>query len=154
MKARQLASHISRLDALFAKASELQANDELLAHWARYLCVLVSGLIEKSIITIYVAYAQDRGHDNLGRFVSARLKRFQNANRERITQLVASFSPDWARQLEGSVDESVWAAIDSVVANRNQIAHGENAGISYVVIKDYYSRVKKFLKVIDDQTER
>jgi hypothetical protein len=43
-------------------------------------------------------------------------------------------------------------AVDSVVNNRNRIAHGENVGISYVRIKEYYDRVVEVIELIDVQS--
>jgi len=38
-----------RLDAIFARARTLQHDPELLSDFARYLCILVSGYLEKSL---------------------------------------------------------------------------------------------------------
>ncbi len=144
--------HISKIDALFEKAKELQDNDELLSHWSRYLCVLVSGLLERGLSIILTTYAQDKGHINLARFVASSLKRFQNPNQEKIMQAVGSFSQAWARELEQRVPEEVWGAVNGVVADRNQIAHGEDTGVSYVVMRTWYGHVKGLLKTMDELT--
>ena len=52
------------LDNLFAKITQIQRMSpddiDLQAHWARYLCILVSGFLENSISTIYIEYAKKK----------------------------------------------------------------------------------------------
>jgi len=40
-------------------------------------------------------------------------------------------------------------AIDSIVNNRNQIAHGAQTGISLVTFMEYHKRVKVFIADLD-----
>ena len=49
MKNKKVVSHKQRLDALFDKVKALDSEPELISHWSRYLCVLVSGFIEASV---------------------------------------------------------------------------------------------------------
>jgi hypothetical protein len=67
-----------RLDLLFRKAAALSEDLELQAHFARYLCVLVSGYLEAAISEIYSDYARRKGHPNLATYVKRQMKRFQN----------------------------------------------------------------------------
>ena len=39
------------------------------------------------------------------------------------------------------LSEEEQAAIDSVVNNKNNLAHGENTGLSIAVMKEYYRHV-------------
>jgi hypothetical protein len=60
MKNKKVVSHKQRLDALFDKVEALDNDPELIAHWSRYLCVLVSGFIEASLRTILTDYVSAR----------------------------------------------------------------------------------------------
>lgn len=51
------ASMKDRLDVMFALAAKQGADEEVLSHWARYLCVLTSGFIEVSLKSILSEYA-------------------------------------------------------------------------------------------------
>ena len=67
MKAKSIWENKLYLDNLFSKGDEIYIklekgitkDDELLSHWSRYLCVLVSGWIEVSVIRIYREYIKD-----------------------------------------------------------------------------------------------
>jgi hypothetical protein len=71
---------------------------------------------------------------------------------ERILQVCRAFDQDWAEHLAAETVGARKDAVDSVVNNRNRIAHGENVGISYVRIKEYYDRVVEVIELIDVQS--
>ena len=139
-----------RLDNLFGQVSMFTSDLELQSHWSRYLCILVSGFIETSINAIYSQYAEQKSHRYIANYVSSRLKRFTNPNMEDILVLAGSFSEDWRQKIESIVTEEQKSAVDSIVANRNRIAHGANVGISYNTVKKYYQNVVITIKIIED----
>ena len=61
-----------RLDDLFAKIEDVP-DLELKSHWARYLCILVSGYLETSVRAIYGEYSKNRANDNVANYVIADL---------------------------------------------------------------------------------
>jgi hypothetical protein len=42
-------------------------------------------------------------------------------------------------------------AINSIIANRHQIAHGETSRITLLRLKDYFSKAVQVLEFIEDQ---
>jgi RiboL-PSP-HEPN len=140
-----------RIDNLEAKAkSQLVQNDaELQAQLARFMCVLSSGLLEQAIISILEDYAKSRSHAHVARYVGFGLSRLQNAKFEDIMILLARFDPLWRDHFEANTPAEVKDAIDSIVNNRNQIAHGGQANISLVVFSRYYTCVKSFINELD-----
>lgn len=141
----------SRLDATFNRISNLPEDQlELRADFARYLCVLVSGFIESVVSDIAADHCFRRSSLTVRNFVESRLGRTGNLNTEQLLQFVGSFDPDWRSQLERFVAGKRKDALDSVVANRNKIAHGESIGLTYVRIKDYYNYVCEVVDFIDD----
>ena len=151
MRTRELARRQQRLDSLFDKVGTL-TDLEVQAHWSRYLCVLVSGFIEVSIQEIYRQYARDRAGQNVANFVDGRLKDFRNPKMERILQTTRLFSVEWEQELRAFVEDGpLKDAIDSIVNNRNKIAHGDDVGITYVTVKQYYKNAVKVVEVIEEQ---
>jgi hypothetical protein len=139
------------LDYLFELGAKFKENDELLAHWARYLCVLVSGWVQVSVYSIYNDYSQKRSSANVSIFVSKKLKHLQNPTMENILKLTCEFSPEWKKALEDATRGETKAAINSIVANRNLIAHGESSGVSYVPLKDWYEKAVRGIQIIEEQ---
>ena len=147
----QVERNRGRLDHAFQLAADYTDEPEAQGHWARYLCVLVSGFLEVSIREIYSEYCQHRSQPNVAKFVERRLRGLQNLNMERILELTRSFNTEWAQELENSGEGEIKDAIDSIISNRNRIAHVENVGISYVRILEYYRSAIRLIELIDRQ---
>ncbi|MFH1097963.1 MAG: HEPN domain-containing protein [Candidatus Desantisbacteria bacterium] len=141
--------HKDKIDSLFEKVKDIQ-DMELESEWAKYLCVLVSGYLEVSIRTIYIEYTQNKTHKNVANFVSSKLGGFQNPKMEMILQHAGAFNLDWRKELE-NIDDEIKTSVDSIVNNRNKIAHGDNVDLSYVRIKEYYQNAIKMVQIMKDQ---
>ena len=154
MNNQEIARHKQRLDALFDKSSLLPQEDEILAHWARYLCIQVSGFLEVSIKTIYREYAKNTSAPNIQNYVTKQLSNFQNPTSGKISDLVGSFNPEWKRELNDIIEGEIKASIDSIVNIRNKVAHGEDSGIRLSTIKNYYENAVKLIFFLENQCNR
>jgi len=130
MKNIEVVRYQQRLDALFEKVEDI-SDIELQSHWARYLCILVSGYLETSVRTIYGEYTSKRADKNVANYVSSRLGSFQSPKMGNILELTRAFSLQWAEELENATEGELKESVDSIVANRHNIAHGRDVGISY-----------------------
>lgn len=130
-----------RLDATFGRMDSLPPDAEILADYAKYLCVLTSGFIEKALFEIFVEYARRNGGPGLQRYVEGQMRRVTNIKTQRLVDLAASFEPDWRVDLENYIVDQRKGAIDSVVDLRNSIAHGTHVGLTPVRMKNYYASV-------------
>lgn len=143
-------SHRQRIEAVFARSIALSHDAELLADQARYLCVLVSGFIEKALSEIVLEHARRTGAPSLQRFVEMNTARFTNANSTRVLQLLGSFNPDWRNAVESILVDKYKDSFDSVVSLRHQIAHGSSVGITYVRIKNYFEAIVDVIERIQE----
>jgi len=134
LSAKQKVSHS------FELVSSLPADDEILAHWARYLCVLTSGFIEVGVRQILSEYSRRKAAQEVARFATNRIEWLMNLNTEKIRGVLTCFNPDWCDSFDKKITDEQKDAIDSIVANRNNIVHGRPVGISYTVIKRYYEQ--------------
>lgn len=138
-----------RLDALFSRVSTISQDLELQAHWARYLCVLTSGFLEESVRILLSEYVQKKANATVSRYVTAQLSGFQNPKAGKILELLRGFDPVWAESVEQFMGDERKDAVDSIVNNRHQIAHGQSVGISYVTIKKYYEKAAEVVDFIE-----
>lgn len=141
-----LLSEKQRLDSLFDRISTLPIDDEIHAHWSRYLCVLISGFIENAMRILLTEYTKNKSHPNVSNYVSKQIKGITNLNNEKILQLLGSFDSEWRNVIEQKITDAQKDAIDSIVANRHNIVHGRSVGITVPRVKNYYHRI---LAVID-----
>ena len=138
---------LARVDATFARVNSI-ADMELRSDFARYLCILVSGLVEQSVNDILAEYARGKSAPAIAEYVASTTER-RNLNASRLLELVGSFSNEWRSELESYMVGERKDALDSVVKNRNELAHGKYTGISYQQISDYYRNVKDILMGLD-----
>ena len=148
---KELQRQRNQLDNLFKKVSILHYDLELQSHFARYLCILVSGFLENAIIAIYSTYAHNKATPYVANYVTTQLERRQNPNMERILQISGAFNPQWRQDIEHNMSQEVKDSIDSIVNIRNQIAHGIYTGITYMTIKNYYDNAIKLIDFLRQQ---
>lgn len=146
----EVASLRRRLDATFARATGVSAEAELLSDLARYLCVLVSGFVDRSVVELVLEHVRRHSQPRVQSYVEARLRRFSNANAQRLIELLGSFDPVWRKDLELYVVDERKDAIDSIVALRNRIAHGQHVGLTIGRVRDYYEQVRRVVDHIAD----
>ena len=113
----------------------------------------MSGFLETSIRTTFATFAHKRAHSNVASFVTAQLAFLQNPKMGKILELVGKFSAEWAKQLEADTQGEIKAAVNSIVANRNKIAHGEDVSLGLAGLRDYYTSAKKLVKLIEQQCD-
>lgn len=154
MRNREASQHKDRLDGLFKQVGEV-SDINLRGHWARYLCVLVSGFIEVSIRAILTEYVKSRADTSVANYVIQDLNRFRNPNMERILQTLGAFNSTWADNVRErtEAESELKAAIDTIIANRNGIAHGENVGITYTTIQNHYRNAVSVIELIEEQCD-
>lgn len=143
-------SHRQRLDAAFGRAVQLEADPELQADFARYLCVLVAGFVEKSVSEIVVEHAKNNGSPTLQRFIERNARKFTNANAEKVLSFIGSFSSPWRVSMEEVIVDERRAALDSIYGLRNTIAHGGNVGLTYSQVSNYYGSIKIVIEKLEE----
>ena len=153
----EISRKIQKLDNLFEQVELLREDIEMRSQWAKYLCVLVSGLLEASIRLIYLNYAVSKSQANIVSFVESNLSKFQNAKAHKIKELIGSFNKEWENEFERVVikeSDELKESINSIVANRHLIAHGEDVTITFVSVRKHYKNIIRVLELIEQQCLR
>ncbi len=140
-----------RLDNVFLLIEQLPHDDEILSHWAKYLCVLTSGFLEGSLRLILQNYSLSHADESISRFISSRLKGLTNLNDEKIGRLLGEFNSTWRDTFYAIRTPEQKDSIDSVLANRHLIAHGRSIGLTLAPMKRYYVDISKVVKIIDEE---
>ena len=156
MSDKEILRYKSQLDDLFSKISTLDSDFEMQSHWAKYLCIRVSGFLEVAVSTIYKNYAKNKAAPFVVNYVDKQLSSFQNPNMEKILKITRSFNHKWAEEIELKLknNSEIKDSIDSIVDVRNKIAHGENVGITYIRIKRYYEVALELVGFLEEQCNR
>ena len=105
------------------------------------------GDIEDCVRTVFSDYVDANSKNSVKTFAIAKLKKFPNPTWSAMLALAKDFDEDWAKQLKTNVDNSCSDAVDSIVTNRNIIAHGGPSSITLNELEGYY---RKAIQVIDE----
>lgn len=151
-------SEKQRLDHVYSRVAKFNLDQsldpEISSYLARYLCIATSGFLEWSVQTLLVDYSDKRSSPEVTRFVTLRIKEFQNPKMNAIIDLISRFSPDWAEELKAGTDGILKDGVDSLVSERCNIAHGSSSDITYYRVKDYYDRAYKVLEMISEKCSK
>lgn len=152
---REVSRLKARLDATFSRAPTPASDPEVQADYAKYLCVLVSGFFESAIVALIFEYVGRRSAPEVVSFVERELKFWTNPNAEKISLLFGAFSADWRKSIDEYVVDERRDSVNSLVALRHKIAHGESVGTTMHQIKEHYKaicNVVSFLAELTDPT--
>ncbi|WP_189420113.1 HEPN domain-containing protein [Streptomyces griseoviridis] len=134
----EVARRKQRLTALFSAIDGAGLSGELTSHYARYLCVLVSGFVEQSVKELVTEYCRNRSAEPIQRYVGSQLKRLRNIDSEKLKQLIESYSVDWWRIILDKYPDQL-ESIGSIATVRNNVSHGGDAGITMSTIRQYFN---------------
>src|SRR5260370_39203052 len=101
-----------------------------------------------AVVALVMEHARNSGGPTLQRFVELKTRHFANANTRKLQELLGCFDRDWQVALDSFIVDELKSALDSVVALRNRIAHGESVGVTYSQISNYYVRAQKVIERI------
>lgn len=139
-----------RLDATFSRAPAPTTEIEFQSDFAKYLCVLVSGFLENAIVALVLDFTQRRSSPEVSAFVERTLQYWTNPNTEKIGVLLGSFNSEWRRQSEVFLVDERKESVNSLVALRHKIAHGESVGTSLSQVKAYYATIVTVVDFVAD----
>lgn len=154
MRNPDLTRQLDRLHQLIKRTSVATEDIELQGHWARYLCIVAAGFLENALQTIYTDFATKSANPDVARYVTNRLQLVSNPNAQRFMEVAGQFSPDWRTKLKAYLyedDASRKETLDSLMKNRNRIAHGADVGVTVARVRDYLARCVEVLEFIEDQ---
>lgn len=136
-----------KLDALFNLVQKVD-DDEEKALLSKFLCVRASGYIESSIRHLIGEFTDGTSPQQIQSYINKKTKYITNLNYEKLLELLDQFDNEWKESFTNQINDEQKAALNTVISNRNNIAHGENDGISYRLMTEYYERIKEVVKIL------
>ena len=149
MRDNNLSSNLIKINYTFEKIGEYKSDDgEIDSYLAKYLCIISSGFIEESMRNIFGQFAKNKSHIHVANYVDDRLYYFQNAKADEIIKLTYAFSKKWGDKLKEFMTEERKDSINTIVNNKNLIAHGKNSGITYLSMREHWKNSKEVIEFI------
>ena len=125
---------------------------EMLAHWGKYACVLTSGFVENVVRLTYGDFIQRTSSSRTAQSARRHIEGVQNPKHSKLIEIAGYFDKSWATDLGTYLGENFRKeAIDAIMANRHQIVHGRNSGITLARVDQYLSRTVEFAEFIEGQ---
>lgn len=146
-------NYIRSVDSLVRTAGEIK-EEEIKSHVAKYICVKISGLLEVYFKSQIGDYVDATSSQPTAAFVKHRFKTFTNIDSEKIAKLLEVFSAEWADLYRSKMTEDLISSLNSIISNRNNIAHGNSDSITFNSIQTHYENVKKILNILDSIIRR
>lgn len=147
----EIDSKVKKLESVFSLYASLGKDEEIKSHWAKYLCVLTSGFLEDTMKTILYKYIHKHANTNVAHFANMHIVSIRNLKEERLKQLLGKFNPNWYALFETKITEKHKIALDSIVTNKNHIAHGKHVGLTIARVTEYFKSIKCVLTIICDE---
>lgn len=156
MRNSELVKQYQKIKKLIEKTKTLPENDlELQGHWGRYLCVLVSGFLENAISEIYISFVSKSSSPHVVQYTVHILSKIQNPKAKKFSETARQFKKEWGIELDNYflIDSSRKDAIDAIMNNRHQIAHGKDTGISVGRVTEYFEKCVEVIEFIENQCD-
>ena len=150
MENQSLQNQHREIDDLIAMTP---TDDTMHRHWGRYLCVIIAGFVENAVQAVYEDYAYAVGNNQIAQYVSNQIAyTLGNPNAENILRAAGAFSSVWADELRiFMAEDDRLGAVNTVMRQRNQIAHGGQSTISPAQLRNYLPKCVEVIDFIENQ---
>jgi len=149
MKCQYLIAKFEIIDKAINKAKNVGLNDlELSSMLSSYLVVFISGIYEDIIEYLFTQRAGKNNDKEIENFVKTLIgKQFRNPEYRKIRELVGSLDPKYQSILESKIETKNKEGLNSIVYNKNNVAHGK---ISNATINDIEIYNKNAIKIFEE----
>lgn len=124
-------------------------DDEIKAYLSKLLCVMVSGYLEVNLKELILEYVSNKSAPLIQAYIESSIKNLTNLKANRIIENLNKFNTDWGKDFENKITDEQKDAIDTLIANRNLISHGNDVGISYIKINEYFQKSKEIVVLME-----
>ncbi len=129
------------IDEAIRKVESHKGDAEIASYLSSFLAVMVCGIYEECIEHLICQRAAKAQDSEIYQYVKSTVaESFRNPKFARIVEMLAKFSHVYANNMKNSIEEKSKIALDSIVDNKNAIAHGRPANLTISDIKDYHNR--------------
>ena len=149
MKNQYLNGKFSDIDEELKKAEEFSKSDSKIASMlSSYLVVAISGIFEDCVEHLFIERVNKTNDNEIENLVKELIHQdFRNPEYAEIKKFVSYLSSKYGKDLRTKIDDKNITGLNSIVTNKNQVAHG---GISNATIKDIRTYYKSALRIFEE----
>lgn len=146
-------SLLNSIDQTIVDIDSLAGSNPLAdSYYAKFLVVYICGIYEETVETILVEFiARNTSRVEIATYFGKNLARyFRNPDFTKLEKLVETFGNTlWLREIK-NISISSERALNSIVGNKNALAHGQLATITLSEVKQYYHDSRQIIEKIDE----
>lgn len=120
------------------------------SYLAKFLVVYICGIYEEAVEAIFVDFiSRNSSRQEVATYARNSIdKSFRNPDSKKLIELVGTFGNSaWTAILKNMSTEKI--ALDSIVINKNNIAHGHESTITLLDVKKYYTESRPLIEKFD-----
>lgn len=116
-----------------------------------YLVVYISGIYEDCIEYLFIQRAGINNDEEIKNFVKTLIDHhFRNPNYENIKKMVKALDPRYKDIFYEKINNENVVALNSIINNKNNIAHGKSSNATIREIKNYHKNTLKIFEVLEE----
>jgi len=152
MKCQYLIDKFKIINDALDKIKKSSIKDpELFSMLSSYLVVFISGIYEDCIEYLFIQRAGKNEDKELENLIKVLIDRhFRNPRYEKIKELVKALEPKYGNQLESKIDLKSKEGIDSIVSNKDNVAHGKTSNATLNDINIYHDNASKIFEELEN----
>jgi RiboL-PSP-HEPN len=128
-------------------------GDFIQAQLVRYGCLLACAALEQGLIESLAGYALRIGDDRVKTFVEEILRTGRNLTPSYINEIFCKFDSSWGSRITSYMEDVIGTEkIQSIVSNRNRIAHGESVSLGVKSLMEWTPEVRKLCLELNEIT--
>jgi hypothetical protein len=140
---------LAEIERQIGEINSFHLDEKQNSYFAKYLVVFICGCCEAVIESIICEYVDKHRDVKISKYVSESISAgFRNPDTDKIIALLEKFDETWgeAIKLMPGVNKK---GMDSIIANKNGLAHSGYSTITMNQIIDLYTRAKPIIIKID-----
>lgn len=143
-----------QLKAVFDRADRIASSteswmDEVLADYARYLCILVMGFLERSVERVFQDYVDSLKDPKVSSYVGKKFQYERFMQVSDIRKIAGEFDENWKNRLNSEMTEEHRTAIGNLHSHRRNIAHGRDSDLTYRQLCEAYDLIKETIGFLE-----
>ena len=144
MRNQNLQNQIDEIEFVRNNCAVMDADLKCQAYWGQHLCIMVAGFLENALYGVFRDYLDNT---NRGR---TKWNRIQNPRAQVFVAQSARLRQPWVSALENFIsDDGRGVAIDTIMNQRNRIAHGRASNITMAQIAEYLPKCVAVVEFIE-----
>lgn len=125
-------------------------SEEEKSYLAKFLVVFICGIYEEVIETIINEKASKCNDLEISNYIKISVdKTFRNPDMSKIKELLGKFNDVWKLEI-GTLPQNAQDALNSIVGNKNSLAHGNEATLTLQDVFNYYTDSMEVINKIDE----